>query len=465
MAQGETDFQSILDQSCVLDGVLLSELLGSGSYAKVYKGEWKGIQVAVKQLHDIFSDAGTLQRQGLMSTFYKELGMNIKLRHPNIIQFLGVVYPQHAVTAAQNGVESGTGGRGAREVDDYPMMVMELMHCTLEKRLDEYREARTRMPFSEVIDTAVDIVAALVYLHCKEPRPIAHRDLAPKNVLLSSAGTAKLCDLGVAKWANSSRNNTLGPGTLPYMPPEVRISTHYSPVAVDIYSFGVTLLEMCSGLEPKPKDFAQMTSTDGSCQLVPEKTRRDKSFAALQPNHPLMPIIEQCLQTNADKRPKAKQLLRTLQDMTRSELYLELKQMACNKTCSLCEQKEEELHLLKQQLEEQERELSRLSEENKALQKFRDEHLLLLKFKLQIAAKEGEKYQQQIQEMHDELDEQVQMNHRLEVSRDRTKDFNHLLRQKVEMDSHLNQLSHPLRRGMQKVNLAQIVAAHTFYTY
>lgn len=459
------DSLSSLDRSCVLDGVCLFSLLGSGSYAKVYKAGWKGIEVAVKQLHEIFSDTASQERAALTRTFYKELGMNMRLRHPNIIQFLGVVLPQNSVQGQHNpallagehanGIGNCNGGRSARS-DDFPMMVMELMHCTLEKRLSEYRAIGTRMPFCETVEVAIDIVAALVYLHEKEPRPIAHRDLATKNILLSSSGTAKLCDLGVAKWANSSLNNTPGPGTLPYMPPEVRIGTQYSPVAVDIYSFGVALLEICSGIEPRPKDFAHKTyAADGSesYKLVPERIRREKSFSALPKNHPFMPVIEKCLQSNADKRPTARQLLNTLQEMKRSAEYLEMKQMSEKKACSLCKEKDEELLSFKQQMKKQEKEISRLSEENKALQKFRDDQLSLLQFKLQTAAQEGEKYRLQINEIQNELDEQVKTNRELEVSNDRTKDINYLLRQKVEMDSQLHQCSHPgpLHCGKEKV--------------
>ena len=463
-----TDMSCILDDSCLLDGVQLYDLIGAGSYAKVYKGEWKGTKVAVKQLHEIFSDAGDQEKGGLTKTFYKELGMNMKLRHPNIIQFLGVA--THLIdsgaengSASDNGDDSRAGvtsaAKGRRECEDFPVMVMELMHCTLNKRLAEYRETGALMPFSETVDIATDVAAALVYLHGKKP-PIAHRDLAPKNVLLSSSGTAKLCDLGVAKWVNSSLKNTMGPGTLPYMPPEVRISTRYSPVMVDVYSFGVTLLEMCCGLEPKPKDFAQMTSPDGSYQLVPERMRRDLSFGALRPNHPLEDIIEQCLQTTADKRPTATQLLTTLQGMKEAGGYLKPLR---GKSCSLCERKEVELTSLRQQLEEQQRELLRLYEANRTLENFRDEQLRMLKFKLQMAAKEGKKYQQQIQEMQEELEEQVQTNLQLEMTNDRANDINQLLKQKVEMDSHIHQVS-PFRpragKLLEKVCIQVYITIH-----
>lgn len=445
--------QCMLDESCLLDGVQLFDLIGSGSYAKVYKGEWKGIKVAVKQLHEIFSEAGDQEKEGLTKTFYKELGMNMKLRHPNIIQFLGVATHLHVngVRDAALDEDSVTAARGRRECDDFPVMVMELMHCTLDTRLAEYRKMGALMPFSETIDISTDVAAALVYLHGKKP-PIAHRDLAPKNVLLSSSGTAKLCDLGVAKWVKSSLKNTMGPGTLPYMPPEVRISTCYSPVSVDAYSFGVTLLEMCCGLEPKPKEFAQMTSSDGSYQLVPERTRREVSFAALLPNHPLEDTIEQCLQTLAGKRPTAPQLLTTLQGMKEAGEYLKSLQ---KKSCSVCQSKEKEVVFLRQQLEDQQKELLRLYEANRTLENFRDEQLRMLKIKLQTAAQEGKKYQLQLQEMQEELEEQVQTNRRLEMTNDRANDINQLLKQKVEMDSQIHQVP-PFRppggKLLEKVN-------------
>ena len=456
MAQIMADEQQYaLDQGCILDGVQLTEMIGSGSYAKVYKGEWKGIQVAVKQIHELLLDTGPLQREGLTQTFYKELGMNIKLRHPNIIQFLGIVLPHYdALPHMHSGVENGVRERG----DDFPMMVMELMHCTLDKKLDDFREMRTRTPFSETVDTAIDIAAALVYLHSKEP-PIAHRDLAPKNILLSPSGTAKLCDLGVAKWVNrSSLKNTPGPGTLPYMPPEVRMSNLYSPVEVDLYSFGVTLLEMCCGLEPKPKDFAYMTA-DGAYQLVPERVRREKSFAALQPDHPLLASIEQCLHTTVSKRPTATQILCTLQNMRSSRDYQDSQTMNANRKCSFCEQKDEEIAFLREQLVEQDKELESLFKAKQELEQFREKHLNTLKLKLQRAAKEGERYQLQIREMQQELEEQTQMNHRLEATNDRTNDINQLLRQKVEMDS---QLCHNVPRTRHRTgNTLEKVYAYT----
>ena len=454
----------MLNHSCTLEGVQLSELIGAGSYAKVYRGEWNGVQVAVKQLHDILQDSSPQDREGLIKTFHKELGMNIELRHPNIIQFLGIAFPhgRTAKTATTATATEGGGGKDAnkpipavrrsRSREEFPMMVMELMYCTLDARLAEYRDSGAQMPFSEAVDTSADIAAALVYLHGRNP-PIAHRDLAPKNVLLSASGTAKLCDLGVAKWAGgkSSQKNTEGPGTLRYMPPEVRLGRDYSLLEVDLYSFGVTLLEIGCGLEPTPKDFAYMKD-DGTYQLVEEKKRREKSFAALGQDHPLRDTIDQCLQTSVSKRPTAKQLLSTLQDMRETEDYQTSKESTAQKDCPLCAKKEEKLAYFQKTIEEQEKEIAKLCEVNKTLESFRDEQLKQLRKKLQTAALEGEKYQLQLREVQDALDEQIETNRRLEVSNDRANDINTLLRQKVEMDSCLSYTRPRLGTSLEKVS-------------
>ena len=465
----------VLDRSCMLEDVQLSDLIGSGSYAKVYLGQWRGIQVAVKQLHDLLQQGTTpLQREGLTKTFYKELDMNMKLRHPNIIQFLGVVLPQHTTAAAEDRSETDDTAaaklppavaiRRSRSREEFPMMVMELMHCTLDARLAEYRVNGAKMPLSETVDAAADIAAALVYLHGRNP-PIAHRDLAPKNVLLSASGTAKLCDLGVAKWAggNSGQKNTEGPGTLSYMPPEVRLGRNYSLLEVDLYSFGVMLLEMCCGLEPNPKDFAHMKDDGSHLELVEERVRRGKSFAALSHDHPLLETIEDCLQSNVSKRRTATQLLAFLQSTRRGEEYQTSRAATAKKRCCLCEKKTKKLRYHQETIEEQEKEIARLREDNNTLERFRDGQLKLLRSKLQSAATEGERYQLQLREVQEELEDQIQMNRQLEVTNDRANNINQLLRHKVEMDSHTGRSPSPRSRSGTTLEKVGVCACRTMF--
>ena len=85
----------LLQKSYVIDDVeLMEEPIGQGSYAKVYRGEWKGIPVAVKKLHGVFFEdtVAAKEKDGMLATFHKELSMSISLRHPNIIQCLGICY-------------------------------------------------------------------------------------------------------------------------------------------------------------------------------------------------------------------------------------------------------------------------------------------------------------------------------------------------------------------------------------
>ncbi len=364
---------SLMD-SCVIEGVELTELppIGSGAYAKVYRGNWKGIPVAVKKLHDVFFDETVAKDHqiAMRGTFDKELCLNMRLRHPNIIQFLGVYCtPEDRQRRA-------------------PMMVMELMDTTLEKRLLRLRlEEGVRMHLHEVVDITADVAAALVYLHEQVPNPIAHRDLAPKNILLSMSGAegrtrAKLADLGVAKAFSESVRHTIGPGTPAFMPPEVHLTKNYSPSPVDIYSFGVTLLEMCSGVDSNPSE-ALRSIDQLQYTIVPEEERRAASFSVLGGDHLLKELICTCLESSPESRPKAREILHYLNWLKESEEYvvsLQAAIVAANahlapKSCEACNAREETFQV---QLRQKDIQLKNLQDEIERFKQFQKQHLASL---------------------------------------------------------------------------------------
>ena len=420
--------------SYVIEDVELTEPVGSGAYAKVYRGRWKGIPVAVKKLHDIFFEksVGTEQQDGMLATFRKEVCMNVRLRHPNVIQFLGVCY-----FAGDSRV---------------PMMVMELMNSTLEKRLCELREKGARMPLHEVINIATDVAAGLVYLHEQAPTPISHRDLAPKNVLLSAEGRAKLCDLGVAKATDESRGHTRGPGTPAFMPPEVIISSKYSPMPVDIYSFGVILLEMCSGIDSDPTEFVRENKSTDILQfsIVPEKERRAPSFAALGSDHLLDEIISSCLESSASARPKARDVLAHLSRLKESEGFNTVHQNPVRSLECDCEQKDETIKELWKHIEDQNLQLKQYQEEIESCREFQEQRLASLQEEIESVVIEAQKNQAQVLHLKDQLKGEVELNKALQVSHDRTVCWNELLRQKVDMDTHADRFSNP---PLKKVSL------------
>ena len=133
------------------------------------------------------------------------------------------------------------------EDDGQPYMILPLMPggdvgTLLEKAEDH------RLPLEQAIDLAAQISRGLEFAHSKN---IVHRDLKPGNVWLTSDGTAKIGDFGLAVAIDRSRLTQEGMmvGTVSYMPPEQAMGGDVTPQS-DLYSLGAMLYEMVCGRPP-----------------------------------------------------------------------------------------------------------------------------------------------------------------------------------------------------------------------
>ena len=140
--------------------------LGVGGWATVSVAKFRGTQVAVKRIHDEIISRHNLQ------LFQREMNMAARLRHPNLIQFIGAT------------------------MEGEMMIVMELMATSLRNQLkrEEY------FPPKVVKAVSLDVARGLNYLHLVQPEPIVHRDISSANVLLEimqlNQWRAKLTDYG-----------------------------------------------------------------------------------------------------------------------------------------------------------------------------------------------------------------------------------------------------------------------------
>ena len=139
------------------------------------------------------------------------------LRHPNITLFLGLCFLPNC---------------------QLPLLVME----RLDSSLDDLLETVPNIPLTMKRSILEDIARGLLYLHKHDPQ-IIHRDLTSKNVLMTSALSAKITDLGNSRIVNIqpgqlAQTLSRNPGTLVYMPPEALADVaRYGP-SLDIFSFG-----------------------------------------------------------------------------------------------------------------------------------------------------------------------------------------------------------------------------------
>ena len=208
------------------------------------------------------------------------------LRHPNVIQFLGVYYP------------TGAGDANRMRL---PVMVMEMMANSLTSFVSKHEKIPVHIKYSIVHDVSL----GLCYLHDHDP-PIVHRDLSPNNVLLTAHHVAKIRDLGVAKVikADIRKTMTKAPGIVDFMPPEsLSNSPVYGP-PMDVFSFAGIILHTFNQQWPSPTEQVQLDHKTRKMVALSEVERRqqylDKMIGEAEV---LRPLVEECLDYNPAVRP------------------------------------------------------------------------------------------------------------------------------------------------------------------
>uniref|UniRef100_A0A803N5Y8 non-specific serine/threonine protein kinase n=1 Tax=Chenopodium quinoa TaxID=63459 RepID=A0A803N5Y8_CHEQI len=200
------------------DEITLGERIGLGSYGEVYRGDWRGTEVAVKRFldQDIYGES--------LEEFKSEVRIMKRLRHPNVVLFMGAITRPPNLSIVTEFLHRGS--------------LYRLLHRP-NNQLDERR--RLRMAF--------DAARGMNYLHTCSP-VIVHRDLKSPNLLVDKNWVVKVCDFGLSRMKHntylSSRSTA---GTAEWMAPEV-LRNEPSDEKCDVYSFGVILWELCTLQQP-----------------------------------------------------------------------------------------------------------------------------------------------------------------------------------------------------------------------
>ncbi|KAL8214294.1 hypothetical protein R6Q57_003743 [Mikania cordata] len=192
---------------------VFKEELGRGAFGIVYKGVIGTNIVAVKKLDRVFDDSE--------KEFQAEVNAIARTHHKNLVQLLGYC-------------DEGT----------HRLLVYEYMS---NGALASFLFGDGKPSWKQRCCIAVGIAKGLSYLHEECITQIIHCDIKPQNILLDDYYNAKISDFGLAKllMMNESRTNTGIRGTKGYVAPEWFRNTPVT-VKVDVYSFGVLLLEIIS---------------------------------------------------------------------------------------------------------------------------------------------------------------------------------------------------------------------------
>ncbi|GAA0161311.1 non-receptor serine/threonine protein kinase [Lithospermum erythrorhizon] len=252
-----------------------SDGISKGSYQV---GKWNGTKVSVKILDkDNHSDPETI------NAFKHELTSLEKVRHPNVVQFVGAV------------------------TQNTPMMIVVEYHSGGD--LGAYIHKKGRLSPSKALRFALDIARGMSYLHECKPYPIIHCNLKPENILLDRGGQLKVAGFGVIRMSEISNDTArlLQPESIDrsslYVAPEIYKGQTFER-RVDVYPFGLMLYEMMEGVPPfHPKsseDAAQLMCIEGNRPPFKNKSKYPPD---------LRELIEECWDPEPVVRPTFSEII------------------------------------------------------------------------------------------------------------------------------------------------------------
>eukprot|EP00250_Pteridium_aquilinum_P015414 c22565_g4_i2 orf=1921-3243(-) len=255
-----------------------SAIIGKGSFGEIRKTVWRGTQVAVKTILPSLSDDRLI-----VEDFKHEVELLVKLRHPNIVQFLGAVTIKKPLMLVTEYLPRGD--------------------------LHAYMKTKGALQTSMAVDFALDIARGMTYLH-NGPNVIIHRDLKPRNVLLVDDHHLKVGDFGLSKLIlvkdlHEVYKLTGETGSYRYMAPEVFRHKAYD-TKVDVFSFGMILFEMLEGAPP----FVELEPYEAA-KAVSHERRPERSAKTWTPS--LRKLVQECWHRDKDSRPCFNQILKDLE--------------------------------------------------------------------------------------------------------------------------------------------------------
>ena len=297
-----------------------SVVLGNGSFGSVEQFEVDGVICAGKKVHAHLVQRGNQGQELMVKKYYDECCLLSDLRHPHVIQFLGICWIPDS---------------------KHPVLLMEL----LQGNLDDLLEKTPDVPLYLKVSILQDVARGLIYLHGRNP-PVIHRDLNAGNVLLNTEMRAKIADVGnsrVVVDVQQAIKLSAIPGCPVYMPPEAFESPARYDTSLDMFSFGHLALFTATQVFPgdlKPiKDpnnktkalseverrqeyidilYAKVTGDEGASNKKGSAevgTRMSEKGKAKIKDPPLVQFVKECLDDYGRNRPTAKLALKKLSDI------------------------------------------------------------------------------------------------------------------------------------------------------
>ena len=257
---------SNLEGETLRENYLIKKRVGQGGMAWVYLAHHNILDepMALKILRE-----ERLQSQQKVQRFFREIRVQYKLNHPNIVRVFEFIEEQGLLGFAQEWCNSGD-------------------------LLDWMEKTGVPLSLTHIEELFIPLLDAMHYAH---EQGVVHRDLKPQNVLIHEYKGKlhpKVTDFGLAKDEGFERLTEEGAimGTVHYMPPEQLMETHAVDHRADIYSLGVLLYMMTTARFP----------FNGSPIEIATAVMKQAPPAPSEAPAALQPVISKSLSKHADNR-------------------------------------------------------------------------------------------------------------------------------------------------------------------
>lgn len=255
----------------------MGDAFAQGAFGKLYRGTYNGEDVAIKILERPENDLGRAQ---LMETqFQQEVMMLATLKHPNIVRFIGACRKPMLWCIVTEYAKGGS--------------VRQFLT----------RRSNRSVPLKLAVKQALDVARGMAYVH---GLGLIHRDLKSDNLLIFADKSIKIADFGVARIEVQTEGMTPETGTYRWMAPEMIQHRPYTQ-KVDVYSFGIVLWELITGMLP----FQNMTAVQAAFAVVNKGVRPIIPSDCLPV---LSDIMTRCWDANPDVRPPFMEVVRMLEN-------------------------------------------------------------------------------------------------------------------------------------------------------
>mmetsp|Transcript_6968 Transcript_6968/g.13820 ORF Transcript_6968/g.13820 Transcript_6968/m.13820 type:complete len:419 (+) Transcript_6968:309-1565(+) len=278
----------------------LTSKLGEGDGGVIYHAHWRGLDVVAKMLKTESDKPSAVENAVAKADLINEISVLSRLRHPNLIMFLGACTVKEPLIILNEYLSGGN-------LEDF----------LLNKRKD--RGGKPWIPPPKlVMQWSMELARALCFLHNCNPI-IIHRDLKPANLLLNEDVHLKVGDFGLSKVKDLQKvagtyRMTGKTGSMRYMAPEVFLDNPQYDEKVDIYSCGLIMWYMALGERPFDRVPAQVVAEKASTNDLRPSVEPLKAVCGPQ----LTDLIERTWHTQPQIRPSASDMVDELEALQKT---------------------------------------------------------------------------------------------------------------------------------------------------